>query len=82
MTDFIRLLLFPLNSPSKKSDKKDSIIKGFELKITQIFLHETPLELVMKHNFHGIIKSINGPIIANKKKVFLKNIIKEMLKTL
>ena len=36
----IDLELLPLNSPSKKVNKKDSYINGFELIITQIFLRE------------------------------------------
>ena len=41
MTDYIRLLLFPLNSPSKKVNKKYSYSNEFELIITHIFTRET-----------------------------------------
>ena len=41
MTDKTAYELLPLNSPSKKVNKKSSYINGFGLIITQIFLRET-----------------------------------------
>ena len=39
--------LLPLNSPSKKVNKKDSYINGFESIITQIFPRETHVKPVL-----------------------------------
>ena len=45
MTDKTPYRLLPLNSPSKKVNKKDSYINGFELIVAQIFLRETHVKL-------------------------------------
>ncbi len=67
MTTFLPYKLFPLNSPSKKVDNKDSYSSGFELIITQNFLRETHVKPAPYNSNNELLRA--GATVGN---LFLK----------